>query len=553
MRNTSVKTLLGSFAGIMTLICLALAAAAWLTINQANRLLDGRLETSDGAMDRFFEAKYHIIQIQQYLTDAAATGDPAGIAEAEQHLRAAQQQLEQALQRAAEVAPAVAPLASALSAEAERLFLTGKQMVAAYEAGREQGNAIMTAADGFDEQALALAADVERASAALSQAREAAKQALDDVLEQGLIAVLVAVTVAIVLVIAGATWLSRTLFGTLGGEPAEARAMAERLACGELKQLPTGNVRSDSVLGALLAMCRRWTDLATALRGQASILATQSRTMDRQSHELLQSVGQQHEASARIQQALGTLQDASGQGASCAQGAAEIVAQVGQQANSNREVVLAVSDRVRQLAETVRHATDLVLALDARAADIGGIVTIIRGIAEQTNLLALNAAIEAARAGESGRGFAVVADEVRNLAARTSSATTEITGKISEVHQATKQIVTSISQAGESVVAGLALTDQASAGILSINAASRDAEQQMRQIREAVHQQEAAVAQIGGCIEEILQSIRENAKQAERLSVSAEQLSQLAGFIVTDVSFFKLANQDAETAVAELF
>ncbi|MEZ5407866.1 MAG: methyl-accepting chemotaxis protein [Acidimicrobiales bacterium] len=50
------------------------------------------------------------------------------------------------------------------------------------------------------------------------------------------------------------------------------------------------------------------------------------------------------------------------------------------------------------------------------AADIGGIVELIRSIASQTNLLALNATIEAARAGQEGKGFAVVASEVKNLA-----------------------------------------------------------------------------------------------------------------------------------------
>jgi len=94
-----------------------------------------------------------------------------------------------------------------------------------------------------------------------------------------------------------------------------------------------------------------------------------------------------------------------------------------------------IAGNLHQLAKDSAKTAHEVESLALQADKIGSIVQLIHEIADQTNLLALNAAIEAARAGESGRGFAVVADEVRKLAERTSKATKDIGGLVSEIRQ----------------------------------------------------------------------------------------------------------------------
>jgi len=100
---------------------------------------------------------------------------------------------------------------------------------------------------------------------------------------------------------------------------------------------------------------------------------------------------------------------------------------------TTRENVRTITNGMANLSSDMQDAAQMINTLNARAAEIGGIINIIAEISEQTNLLALNAAIEAARAGEAGRGFAVVADEVRVLSHKTAQATANIANLVRQI------------------------------------------------------------------------------------------------------------------------
>jgi len=144
---------------------------------------------------------------------------------------------------------------------------------------------------------------------------------------------------------------------------------------------------------------------------------------------------------------------------------------------------------IKQLADKLSDANNVVTELNTQAQSIAGIVSTIDDIAEQTNLLALNAAIEAARAGEAGRGFAVVADEVRSLSSRTSDSTTEIQSMIGNVQQSSVKAAELMKDSANLATGSVNEADQAQKMIDGIMLAVQEIENMTQKISLATHDQ----------------------------------------------------------------
>lgn len=191
-------------------------------------------------------------------------------------------------------------------------------------------------------------------------------------------------------------------------------------------------------------------------------------------------------------------------------------------------VILQTATDIHEIAETVRHAAELIASLEDSSRQISGVVAVISDVADQTNLLALNAAIEAARAGEQGRGFAVVADEVRKLAERTGHSTEEIARTIETMNGKAAEAVTRMSTAVEKVDAGVVRARETSASIRQISSGCRTAVETVGEITIAIREQGAATNNIAAQIERIAQMSEESSAAAGETSDAARGLDQLA-------------------------
>jgi len=220
------------------------------------------------------------------------------------------------------------------------------------------------------------------------------------------------------------------------------------------------------------------------------------------------------ELATRTEQAAANLQETSAS-------MEEITSTVGHSAESAQQanqLAQATADVARRGEASMSQVERTMNDINASAAKIGEIITMIDSIAFQTNILALNASVEAARAGEHGRGFAVVAQEVRTLASRSGEASREIRELINSSVTHTRSGAELVRSAGETMHDIVSSVARVTDVIGEISAGAREQSSGIGQVNVAVTEMDAMTQQNAAMVQQTSSAAGAMREHAQRLS-----------------------------------
>lgn len=195
---------------------------------------------------------------------------------------------------------------------------------------------------------------------------------------------------------------------------------------------------------------------------------------------------------------------------------------------------------ILEVRETVAETTRKVKRLAESSQEISKIVAVISSIASRTNLLALNASIEAARAGEAGRGFAIVADEVRQLADRSAKALKEIEQIVMQIQSETGAVMMAMEEGTQQVIEGTKRAEQAKRALENIIQVTNRIDVLVRSITADTVEQTETSRSVAQVMQAVELTAQETSQEAQRVSVSLQNLVGVARDLLTSVERFRV-------------
>ena len=453
-------------------------------------LAKGRAE---GAQIEAMRAKYHIVQIQQFLTDASLTGEMDSVKDAKENA----EKLAVALSSLEKLMPSMQSKIDDVRKGTEKLMPVGLEMVDEYlKHGKAAGDAIMKRKEtGLDAMSDDLAAKAEALYADVEKLNKKSQVELE---------------------LAN----NSNRWSTLG------------FSLGAMLVTALG-------LGLLYFRIKPLDQVAIELGKQADLVKETSATLGKTAQQLTSAAGQQASSAQQTAASLTEInamvaktadnatrmrESADSSGDAVSQGKATVT-----ELMSSVEEIGRTNQRVGADAETGNNQVGEILKV---ISEIGTKTQVINDIVFQTKLLSFNASVEAARAGEHGKGFAVVAEEVGNLAAMSGGAAKEISQMLASgisrvqdiIQQSRQRMESSVKDATLRTKNGIATAEQCGESFEIIVGNVAEVSTSVREISDAIEEQKRGLDEIGRALQDFENTTHANAAAAEQTSATATVL-----------------------------
>jgi len=537
LKNMKIKSRLMVGFGIVLSLFVICGVITTLLLMKSDRSVKVVREESMPFALTAKDIAFHVVQVQQFLTDVSATHDTGVLKEAEDSAVKFRQDAAKfrEMYRVKNDQESLRKLEE-LESSFNNYYETGKTMANAYvNQGIEAGNILM---EDFDKTSIAITSIVEEFVKQQTDEASAMTGNVQKSIGQIMVVLLVISLITIVSGFLIAWYITSSVVRPL----IRAVDVSNSIANGDL----TVKIESDSndetgqLLNSMKNMVANLKKLIADIKETSSNMASASEQLSASSEEMSKGVVSQSDRSTQIASAAHEMSQTV---VEIARNASSIAASASGTANVAKEgehIVDKSVSEVKDIAATVSESSKVMVSLGERSRQIGDIIRVISEIADQTNLLALNAAIEAARAGEQGKGFAVVADEVRKLAERTAKATSEIGSMIGAIQEEVQKSVTSMDEVSKMVGTGVEFSTQTGEALHKIVSSVSELQMMVQQIASATEEMSATSEQISGDIMAVANVSKETSTGSEQIAGASSEVARLASRLLEMGGQFKV-------------
>ena len=501
--RVSIKNVLIGFM-VLLVSCLVILATYTFTELQKMEKEIWRLKL---VSDNVIQAKamsFSVIQVQQWLTDASATGDREAMTKADGFAQTFRAQAKVLYAADVENAPEI----KKLLADFEPYYAIGIRMANTYiDEGQAAGNIIMEEFDSVAESLTGqIGAYVEKTDQEMSNTLETTMNLIQSK-RVNFLAILLVISI---ILMAGCLFLIKRIVPTLSYLKKSITIendLTKRVSIKGNDEITEVGKSFNNLMDDLQTIISKTKVTTEKLLAQSQALASSS-----------EEVCATAEGVTSIASEVASISNQGTKNLETAVKDSRMVLSVAKEGHSAVKETVNKMNSISNVSENVANA---VRKLGSQSVQVGEIIEVITNVADQTNLLALNAAIEAARAGEHGRGFSVVADEVRKLAEQSVQASSRITNLIQQIQLGVTDAVGAIESNATAVNDGVIVASNAGNALDDI----------MRAISantELLQNVVGNIQQVNDGMQQLFTSNEQITSVAQLVSVTAQELANIA-------------------------